>query len=162
MIIAIDFDGTCVTHEFPEMGKDIGAVPVLKLLIEQGHELILWTMRSDNPKRKHLTEAVKWFKDNDIPLYGINQNPKQGVWTSSPKAYAQLYIDDAALGCPLISDANHSKRRYVDWYQLVDYLLEWEIIIPPEEVGLSGLVEHLKEKWDGIETMKTLFTEEER
>ena len=27
MIIAIDFDGTCVTDEFPKIGKDIGAVP---------------------------------------------------------------------------------------------------------------------------------------
>jgi len=28
MEICIDFDGTCVTHEFPKVGKDIGAVPV--------------------------------------------------------------------------------------------------------------------------------------
>lgn len=33
MIIAVDFDGTCVTHEFPRVGKDIGAVPVLKELV---------------------------------------------------------------------------------------------------------------------------------
>ena len=32
MDIAIDFDGTCVTHEFPLVGKDIGAAPVLKAL----------------------------------------------------------------------------------------------------------------------------------
>jgi hypothetical protein len=47
MDICIDFDGTCVTHEFPEVGKDIGAVPVLRKLVEQGHNLILFTMRSD-------------------------------------------------------------------------------------------------------------------
>ena len=45
-IICIDFDGTCVTHDFPKMGKDIGAVPVLKRLVGRGHKLILWTMRS--------------------------------------------------------------------------------------------------------------------
>ena len=28
--IAIDFDGTVVTHEYPKVGRDIGAVPVLK------------------------------------------------------------------------------------------------------------------------------------
>jgi hypothetical protein len=33
MIIAVDFDGTCVTHDFPHVGKDIGAVPVLKELV---------------------------------------------------------------------------------------------------------------------------------
>ena len=26
MIIAVDFDGTCVTHEYPNVGKNIGAV----------------------------------------------------------------------------------------------------------------------------------------
>jgi hypothetical protein len=30
VIIAVDFDGTCVTHEYPKVGRDIGAVPVLK------------------------------------------------------------------------------------------------------------------------------------
>lgn len=39
MIIAVDFDGTCVTHEFPEVGKDIGAVPVLKELVEKGMQI---------------------------------------------------------------------------------------------------------------------------
>jgi len=29
MIIAIDFDGTCVTHDYPAIGKDIGAIRVL-------------------------------------------------------------------------------------------------------------------------------------
>ena len=34
--INIDFDGTCVSHEFPEIGRDIGAVPVLRELVETG------------------------------------------------------------------------------------------------------------------------------
>ena len=34
LYIAIDFDGTCVTHEFPDVGKEIDAVPILKKLIE--------------------------------------------------------------------------------------------------------------------------------
>ena len=44
--ICIDFDGTCVSHEFPEVGYDIGAAPVLKELVSNGHRLILFTMRS--------------------------------------------------------------------------------------------------------------------
>lgn len=40
MIIAIDFDGTCVTHDYPRIGKDIGAVPVLKKIVENGHRLL--------------------------------------------------------------------------------------------------------------------------
>lgn len=115
MIIAIDFDGTCVTHEYPKVGRDIGAVSVLKKLVENKHQLLLWTMRSD----KALEEAVNWFKENDIPLYGVNTNPQQKEWTNSPKAYAQLYIDDAALGCPLIENnypnSKIIERSYVDW-----------------------------------------------
>ena len=33
MVIALDFDGTVVTHEYPYIGEDIGAVPVLKELV---------------------------------------------------------------------------------------------------------------------------------
>lgn len=31
-IIAVDFDGTVVTHAYPHIGNDIGAVPVLREL----------------------------------------------------------------------------------------------------------------------------------
>jgi hypothetical protein len=125
MIIAIDFDGTCVTHEFPKVGQDIGAIPVLKRLAEAGHQLILWTMRSDveAPESSdpaihavggnYLTDAINWFKEAEIPLWGIQTNPDQKSWTHSPKAYAQLYIDDAALGCPLITPRN--ERPYANW-----------------------------------------------
>ena len=133
MTIAIDFDGTCVTHEFPRVGRDIGAAPVLRALVDQGHQLILYTMRSDRKKGgatndlmikdvtgDFLTDAVNWFKRNNIPLYGIQVNPTQQNWTTSPKCYAELYIDDAALGVPLI----HVKgeRPYVDWIKVAEML----------------------------------------
>ena len=38
MDIVLDFDGTCVTHEFPKIGKDIGSAPVLKELIKKVSE----------------------------------------------------------------------------------------------------------------------------
>jgi hypothetical protein len=111
MVICCDFDGTAVTHDYPHIGKDIGAVPVLKELIDAGHKLILFTMRSGI----ELEEAVQWFKDNDIRLYGVNKNPTQATWTTSPKAYADLYIDDSAIGCPILYDENISSRPYIDW-----------------------------------------------
>lgn len=119
MTIAVDFDGTCVTHEYPRIGKDIGAAPILKQLVKNGHQLIVFTMRSG----KYLDDAVKWFKENEITLYGINYNPSQIEWTTSPKAYAQLYIDDAALGCPLKGGLIVGERPYVDWIS-VEHLLE--------------------------------------
>ncbi|MCL2160308.1 MAG: HAD family hydrolase [Betaproteobacteria bacterium] len=118
MQIAIDFDGTCVTHEYPEMGKDIGAVPVLQWLVEQGHKLILFTMRSGVT----LEDAIGWFKLNRIELYGIQKDPLQHSWTKSPKAYAHVYIDDAALGCPLMYNPEVSSRPYVHWPSIRDML----------------------------------------
>lgn len=140
MDICIDFDGTCVAHEYPNIGKDIGAIPVLKELVEKGHRLILFTMRSDRKKKKKidgqevmveenvLTEAVRWFEDNDIPLYGVQKNPTQRFWTSSPKAYGHLYIDDAALGCPLILDDPFSDRPYADWVRIREMLVNSDIL----------------------------------
>lgn len=112
-IIAIDFDGTCVAHRYPSIGKDIGAVPTLRQLTGQGHKLILYTMRSGAP----LSEAEAWFEYWKIPLWAVNQNPQQSTWTSSPKPYAHVYIDDAALGCPLLYDPEE-ERPYVDWKQV--------------------------------------------
>lgn len=136
MIIAVDFDGTCVTHEFPNVGKDIGAVPVLKRLVEKGHHIILNTMRShsngkvgnfdknDNPiERDTLQDAIDWFERNGIPLLGVNENPTQKRWTSSPKIFAHIYIDDAALGVPLKSDPQLSDRPYVNWKEIMNWLV---------------------------------------
>lgn len=116
MIFAIDFDGTCVTHEFPKVGRDIGAAPVLRRIVEAGGKLILWTMRSDDRPdgTTPLTDAVNWFKERGIPLFGIQRNPEQDVWTSSPKAYAKIYIDDAALGCPLLQ-RSPTEKPFVNW-----------------------------------------------
>jgi hypothetical protein len=132
MVIAIDFDGTCVTHEFPEIGNEIGAEKVLKELVSKGHNLILYTLRSDFngyddngnpiPGRKYLTEAVSWFRERGIHLWGIQKNPQQHVWTSSPKVEADLYIDDSALGCPLIYENRISERPFVDWKTVRDHL----------------------------------------
>lgn len=118
MYICVDFDGTCVTHEYPNVGEEIGAVPVLKELTDNGHKLILFTMRSGN----ELEEAVEWFNQNEIPLYGIQTNPTQKSWTDSPKAYGQLYIDDAALGAPLKVNKSISDRPFIDW-EMVQRLL---------------------------------------
>jgi hypothetical protein len=71
-----------------------------------------------------LTEAVNWFQKNDIPLYGIQKDPDQISWTDSPKAYANIYIDDAALGCPLIYPENNNERPYADWIAIRKLLIE--------------------------------------
>ncbi len=116
LVIAVDFDGTCVTHEFPRVGNEIGAVPVLKRLVDAGAKLILWTMRD----KSALFNAVQWFKKNEIPLFGVQRNPNQHEWTDSPKCYASLFIDDAALGAPLIYE--DGQRPYIDWKKVEEML----------------------------------------
>jgi len=115
-IIAIDFDGTCVTHEYPAVGQDIGAASVIRELARRGNRIILFTMRSG----QHLQEAVKWFTAHGIELFGVNENPEQHTWTKSPKPYAHIYIDDAALGIPLIYP--EGQRPYVDWSKVAELL----------------------------------------
>ena len=133
MIIGIDADGTIFTHEYPEIGLDIGAVPVLKELVGAGHKLILYTMRSGEA----LNDAVEWFNRNGITLWGVNQNDEQKEWTTSPKVYCHLYIDDAGLGCPLTHVVwmeeyepefrdwrVESKRPFMDWEEVRKLLLQ--------------------------------------
>lgn len=116
LIIAVDFDGTCVTHKYPDIGEDIGAQEALRDFSECGAKLILWTMRHG----PHLEAACEWFKKNSIPLYGVNQNPDQH-WSSSPKAYAHIYIDDSALGAPLVYKEN-GERPHIDWKAIRDII----------------------------------------
>lgn len=117
------------------MGKDIGAIPVLKQLVAEGHKLILYTVRDNSEGRviigdpsnlklgkNYLDPAVKWFKDNNIELWGVNENPDQGTWSKSPKVYVDLYIDDLALGAPLIY--GDGDRPYIDWVKVKEILIQ--------------------------------------
>ncbi len=139
MIIAIDFDGTCVAHEFPNEGKDIGAIPVLKRIVEEGHGLILYTMRSG----ANLESAIQWFLRNGIKLHGIQFNPDQAKWTSSNKCYAQLYIDDAALGAPIMHDNDISDRPFIDW-DAVKNILEMQGVLKPTSDFIAAMREDMK------------------
>lgn len=115
-IIGIDFDGTIVEHAYPEIGAPVpGAIDTIKDLIANGHRIILWTMRSGET----LQEAYDYLKDNGIELFGVNKNPEQG-WSNSPKAYCHVYIDDAALGCPLIR--KFDQRPMVYWPKVREFL----------------------------------------
>lgn len=131
--IVIDFDGTVVKHKFPQIGESIGAEKVLNELVHAGHKLILFTMRSGD----YLTEAIAWFVEKQIPLYGIQLNPTQSSWTSSNKCYGHIYIDDAALGCPLIYSEN--ERPWVDWIAVKEHLVQSGILPSREEIVFDKL-----------------------
>ncbi|MFA6778926.1 MAG: hypothetical protein WCU80_03975 [Paludibacteraceae bacterium] len=98
MTIAVDFDGTIVTNEYPKIGKEIPfAIDVLKRLQrEEHHQLILWTVRTD----KSLDDAVAFCLERGLEFYAINKNfPEEKASTCSPrKLNADLFIDDRNVG----------------------------------------------------------------
>ncbi len=119
MIIAIDFDGTIVHHEYPAVGKpNAGAIFYMDKFIKAGAQLILHTMRS----HQGLDDAKDYLKESGLEFFGFNCNPDQFKWTDSPKPYANIYIDDAAYGCPLVTP--RKGRPYVDWFVVGPGVLE--------------------------------------
>ncbi len=94
--IAIDFDGTIVEHQYPEIGKEkLFAFRTLKELEKKGARLILWTFRTG----KELEEAVEFCRKNGIEFYAVNKNYPEEILddTVSRKIDADIYIDDKNL-----------------------------------------------------------------
>jgi len=116
MYIGLDFDGTVVDHQYPDIGEPVpGAIKWLKRWQRSGVRIILFTMRSNSNDRGNLLrDAVQYLDKNGIRLFGVNRNPDQDEWTSSPKVYAHVYIDDSAFGCPLVQPKGFA-RPCVDW-----------------------------------------------
>jgi len=95
--IAVDFDGTIVDHEYPEIGKEkLFAFLTLKELNKMGARLILWTFRVG----KELDDAVEYCRKNGIEFYAINKNYPEEVFdeTVGRKIDADIYIDDKNIG----------------------------------------------------------------
>lgn len=115
-VIAIDFDGTIVTHEYPYVGKPVRlAKEVIKMLLDNGHRCFLYTMRDGS----ELMDAIEYCQDNELQMWGWNESPEQ--FSESPKQYATFYIDDAAVGCPLLYDPKVSRRPFVNWVAVARY-----------------------------------------
>ena len=97
MTIAVDFDGTIVTHEYPQIGKEIPfAIQTLKMLQQDGHKLILWSVRKD----ELLEDAVRWCRERGLEFYAVNSNfPEENAdIIRARKLEAELFIDDRNLG----------------------------------------------------------------
>lgn len=95
--IAIDFDGTIVEHEYPEIGKEkLFAFQTMKELEKKGARLILWTFRIGN----ELDDAVEFCRKNGVEFYAVNKSyPEENFdETISRKIDADIYIDDKNVG----------------------------------------------------------------
>ena len=99
MTIAVDFDGTIVEHRYPEIGKELPfATQTLRMLIEDRHKLILWSVREG----KLLDEAVEWCRKRGVEFYAVNKDfPEEDLnknQSFSRKLKADVWIDDRNIG----------------------------------------------------------------
>jgi hypothetical protein len=95
--IAVDFDGTIVEHEFPNIGKEMpGAFDTLIKLIEHGHQLILWTFRDG----EQLEDAINFCLERGVMFWTINSSFPNEEYSPyiSRKIHADIFIDDKNFG----------------------------------------------------------------
>jgi hypothetical protein len=95
--IAVDFDGTIVEHEYPEIGKEkLFAFQTLKELNKLGASLILWTFRTG----KELDDAVEYCRQNGVEFYAVNKSYPEEIFDESVsrKINADIFIDDKNIG----------------------------------------------------------------
>jgi len=136
MTIAVDFDGTIVEHRYPEIGREIPfATDTLKMLINDRHKLILWSVREG----KLLEDAVEWCRARGVEFYAINKDfPEEDVEKNmhfSRKLKADVWIDDRNVG------------GLPDWgtiYEMISKRKTYEQILTEQ---LSAEPEKPKKKW---------------
>ena len=126
MIIAVDFDGTIVEHRYPSIGKELPfAIETLRKLAEDGHCIILWTVREG----RYLEEAVEFCRSRGLEFYAINRDyPEEDERNDNftRKLKADLWIDDRNLG------------GLPDWgtiYEMIHHNLTYEDLMRRYENG---------------------------
>ena len=99
-IIAVDFDGTLCSNDFPKIGELKKHHKTLHEFLrdekKSGAVIILWTCRAG----ERLKEAVEACKKWDIPIDYVNENDPELIELfggDTRKIVASLYIDDKAI-----------------------------------------------------------------
>lgn len=144
MTIAVDFDGTIVEHKYPEIGEELPfATDTLKMLINDHHRLILWSVREG----KLLDDAVEWCKARGVEFWAVNRDYPEETTSNnqhfSRKLKVDLFIDDRNIG------------GLPDWgtiYQMISKRRTWHDMLLEAETGQSynpyGEQSHKqKKKW---------------
>ena len=131
MIIAVDFDGTIVEHRYPAIGKERPfAIETLKKLNQDGHRLILWTVREG----RLLEEAVAFCRERGVEFYAVNRDypeeEKEHNKHYSRKLKADVWIDDRNVG------------GLPDWgtiYEMITYKRSYEDLMQESCLGVDSL-----------------------
>ena len=132
MTIAVDFDGTIVEHRYPQIGEEIPfAVDTLKMLVQDHHKLILWSVREG----ELLEAAVDWCKERGLEFYAVNRDYPEETVDNNPhfsrKIKVDLFIDDRNLG------------GLPDWgtiYRMIKHHKKWDHLI--DEAGRTSFDDH--------------------
>lgn len=96
-IVAVDFDGTLVNDEYPNIGAlrpDI--FNLCKYLKQHDVRLILWTSRDG----EYLEQAVSFCEQHGLIFDAVNQNIPETIemfHNDTRKVYADLYLDDKSI-----------------------------------------------------------------
>ena len=130
-------DGTIVEHRYPEIGREIPfATDTLKMLINDRHKLILWSVREG----RLLDDAVEWCRARGVEFYAINKDfPEEDLSKNqsfSRKLKADVWIDDRNIG------------GLPDWgtiYRMISHHMTLTDIIR-ERLGDASQHEHPKKK----------------
>ena len=139
MTIAVDFDGTIVTHRYPAIGEEIPfATDTLKMLIADRHKLILWSVREGHL----LDEAIEWCRARGVEFYAINRDYPEETTSNnnhfSRKLKVAMFIDDRNLG------------GLPDWgliYQMISHNKTWQDIMAEEHPDIFPQKQDKKKKW---------------
>lgn len=97
MVIAVDFDGTIVENNYPEIGEPkLFVFESLQEIEKAGHQIILFTTRTGNL----LNEAVEFCRNNGIEFYAINRSyPEEKLQDmGSRKIMCDVFISDKNFG----------------------------------------------------------------
>ncbi len=127
MVIAVDFDGTIVEHRYPEIGEERPfATDTLKMLINDHHRLILWSVREG----KLLDDAVEWCRQRGVEFWAVNRDyPEETADNNqhfSRKLKADMFIDDRNIG------------GLPDWgtiYRMISERRTWDHLLDEAEHG---------------------------
>ncbi len=122
MTIAIDFDGTIVEHQYPEIGPEIPfACDTLKMLINDRHKLILWTVREG----QLLDDALNWCKERGVEFYAVNRDYPEETDKDQGRSRklntVDFFIDDRNIGgLPDWGTIYRMISRGKDWNDLIN------------------------------------------
>lgn len=111
--IAIDWDGTIVEDGYYPKAGDFKpyAVDVLKRILAEGGEFVIWTCRNGELQEEMITNKLGM-----AGIYDIKINKPFEHFTNiyggdnARKIFADVYIDDRAIGAK------------IDWYEIEEKL----------------------------------------